>query len=115
MSKQNTKKLGYVIDTNVLCVASGMADHVENTCIINSVKFLQKTKTDAHIVYLDEAGEILSEYKNKNKPLGRNGKIGDQFLLYLIQNMGNKNLVKQVKIIKNEENYLDFPLDEDLK
>jgi hypothetical protein len=117
MSKEITKKLGYVIDTNVLCVSSGKANHIEDECIKNAVKFLLEVQQNKSVVYLDEAGEILSEYKNKNTPLGKNGKTGDNFLLYLIQNFGNKNLVNgQIKMRKNQDgDYLDFPADANLR
>jgi hypothetical protein len=116
MSKKITKKSGYVVDTNVLCVASGKADHAEDECVENAVRFLFKIQESKSVVYLDEVGEIFSEYKKKNQPLGKNGKPGDQFLSYLIQSMGNKNLVKWVEANKDEEgNYSDFPLEEGLK
>ncbi len=103
------KKSGYVIDTNVLLVASGKANHVGDECVNNATKFLIGVKQSKSAIYLDLAGEILSEYRKKNKPF-ENRKPGNEFLRYLINSMGNPRLVSLVELEKDEAgNYVDFP------
>ncbi len=63
MSKKITKKSGYVIDTNVLCVASGKADHAEDECVGNAVRFLLKIQESKSVVYLDEVKDFEDALK----------------------------------------------------
>lgn len=105
------KKSGYVIDTNVLLVASGKANHVTDGCVDNATKFLIGVKQSKSMTHLDSAGEILSEYLKKNQPF-KNRKPGDEFLRYLINSSGDQRLVNRVELEKDEtSNYLNFPSD----
>lgn len=107
----------FVIDTNVLLVASRKASHASEECFGESVKFLLDIKKYSHQVCVDGDGgfgEIIAEYCKKNQPTqGQN--VGDQFFQYILQNRQNKRLVKQVKITKSGEKYLDFPEDAELE
>jgi len=113
MPKTPRIKSSFVIDTNVLLSASEKANHTNKNCVLDAVKILRKIEKEKILIHLDQLGEIIAEYRNKNYP-GR-GKVGDRFLLYLVQNSANKKLTNHVEIKKDAVgNYHDFPSDPQL-
>lgn len=47
----------------MLCVASGKADHAEDECVGNAVRFLLKIQESKSVVYLDEVKDFEDALK----------------------------------------------------
>lgn len=99
-----------IIDTNVLLIANGQHEGVEQECIDTCIFRLQEIMKSKRVV-LDSNREILSEYLNKTNPW--NGKrAGDLFLKWLIQNQSNDRHCDLVNIFSCVSNgYENFPAD----
>lgn len=102
-----------VIDTNVLIVANEMHEGVSPECVIACVEALDRVRTHGRVV-VDDGYEILSEYGRKTAPNTGN-RVGDAFLKWLYQNVGNPERVERVSIEKHaRKGYVQFPDDEEL-
>jgi hypothetical protein len=85
-----------VVDTNVLLVASGMTEQVNNSCAITCNEELDKIRFGDTGIVIDRTGLILDEYSNKLTPGGI--RVGDQFLLWLLGNQYDENQCATVDI-----------------
>jgi hypothetical protein len=102
-----------VIDTNVLLVANEQHPGVSPGCIIACVDALSSL-TKNGVVVIDDSYEILEEYGRKTAPKTGN-RVGDVFLKWLLQNVGNAQRVQRVSISRHEERgYAEFPDDPEL-
>lgn len=102
-----------VIDTNVLLVANKQHQGVSAKCVISCVDALNAMKTSG-IVVLDDAYEIVGEYGRKTAPNTGN-RVGDAFLKWLLQNIGNSSRVERVRLeLHLERGYAEFPDDSGL-
>jgi len=102
-----------VVDTNVLIVANLDADHASIACIESSIETLSRLRR-GHIVALDDGGRILAEYRRYGSLAGQPG-IGDAFLRYLYDNLGNKDACELVAITPTDDgSFEEFPSDERL-
>lgn len=102
-----------VIDTNVLLVANKQHEGVSARCIISCVEALDMIRKSG-VVVLDDAYEILREYSLKTTPNTGN-RVGDVFLKWLYQNLGNPKNVERIHIEPHAEKvYEDFPNDDAL-
>ncbi len=99
-----------VIDTNVLVVANNAADHATPNCTCASIDALLAIR-DQEVVVVDESGLIIAEYRRHASPEGQPG-VGDEFLKYLIDNRGNEERCKQVRIVPLDgDSFAEFPDD----
>lgn len=102
-----------VVDTNVLLVANEQHSSVSPECVIRCIEALECLRKNGCIV-LDDEYVILSEYGQKTKPNTGN-RVGDAFLKWLLQHVGNPRYVAQVPIEKHaERGYTEFPDDAEL-
>lgn len=102
-----------MIDVNVPLVANGQAEQAGDDCILASLDVLEQVKTK-HMVVLDDAWLILSEYQKKLNSTGQPG-AGDAFLKWLLQNIGNPKHCELVTITGNHDQFAEFPTDPDLQ
>jgi hypothetical protein len=73
-----------VVDTNVLLVASDMAEQADNLCVRTCIEELDSIQFGESLLVLDATGLIVEEYSNKLTPNG--DRIGDRFLRWLLAN-----------------------------
>lgn len=100
----------FVVDTNVLVVANGKADHASKDCIERSIDALKKEVQEGMLV-LDSGFRILSEYDNNARPTGQPG-VGDRFYLWALKNRANPSvceLVSLTQIGNNTNAFHEFP------
>ncbi len=101
-----------VIDTNVLIVANGNAEHASLDCLSHCIAALQEARQE--IVVIDDSFRIFNEYQHEVSPSGQPG-LGDAFLLWLLQNRANPLCCETVSLTPNDRNSFDeFPDDPDL-
>jgi len=99
-----------IVDTNVLIVANGDADHASEVCVMASLQALRNVR-DGGCVVIDENYEILREYQNKVSPSGQPGP-GDAFLKWVLQNQAKPEHCERVSITPHDERgYEEFPAD----
>jgi hypothetical protein len=99
-----------VIDTNVLLVANGQHANISEECLKACVERLLSIQSRGRVV-IDDKHEILSEYLKKTEPQKGN-KVGDMFLLWLLQNKTNLTKCDQVPIERNSSReWESFPHD----
>jgi hypothetical protein len=84
-----------VIDTNVLLVADGRANHMSPSCRIGCIDRLLEVRQNERVV-LDECGLILEEYRSNLRPNPQTA--GAAFLLWILQRQGDPQHVDRVKI-----------------
>ncbi len=97
-----------VIDTNVLLAANKDArDQVSLECAAKCAKVLNDIRRFGHVV-VDNLRRIVSEYQNKTLKKGRQREAGDEFLLWLLQNLWVKERCTQVPVTSKQEDDLDF-------
>jgi|SRR5579885_593762 len=95
-----------VIDANVPIVANGRGTNATPTCQLNAILRLRDILSDGQIV-IDDAGEMIEEYKRYCEPRGQPG-VGDRFFREILMNYNEK--VLRVRLDKDEHgNYVDFP------
>ena len=78
----------WVVDTNVPIVANRRDDKdrpVAAACQRATIKFLQEILKGGK-VFVDEAGEVMAEYKRYLNPSGQPG-VGDRFYQQLLRNV----------------------------
>lgn len=97
-----------VIDTNVLLVANGKHNDVSLGCVTECVNRLMAIRKNG-ITVVDDGYRILREYQNKTRPNQPKG-LGDVFLKWLLQNLGNTARVEQVSLTETNPNeFAEFP------
>ena len=78
-----------VIDTNILLVADGQANHMSPACKIECLNRLENAQACEQVV-LDHQRMILNEYGNKLNPSKRPPSPGSAFLKWLLVNQCNQ-------------------------
>ncbi|MYF56609.1 hypothetical protein F4225_12895 [Candidatus Poribacteria bacterium] len=96
-----------IVDTNVLVIANGEADHASLDCIEHCQNRLETILSRPEKVVIDDGWRILGEYDDNTKPNTRKG-VGDLFVKTLMQNQGNPNICSLVHITSLKGNGTDF-------
>ena len=102
-----------IVDTNVVVIANGEADHASMDCIERCQDRIEQILSQPERVVIDDGWRILGEYDDNTKPNTRKG-IGDLFVKTLMQNQGNPNICKIVHITSlagNGTDFEEFPTD----
>lgn len=102
-----------VIDTNVLLVASGLAEQMSDTCLKVCFERLEKARTDEQVV-VDNQFLILDEYKKKLDANKRPPSPGGEFTRHLLQHMAVPSKVAAIDLTPtNQEKtrFAQFPPD----
>lgn len=96
-------------------VANAQADHVSVTCQESCVAALSDITAQGTVV-IDDGNEVFDEYLANLNVVGQPG-LGDQFLKWLWNNQGWKDLCHRVTVQRTEEPrlYLEFPEDPELE
>lgn len=92
----------WVVDTNVPVVANGRDDGdrpVASMCQEATIKFLDELLEHGKVL-VDEAGEVLAEYKRYLKPSGQPG-VGDRFYEQLLRNISR---IERVELLVDSDN-----------
>lgn len=71
-----------VVDTNVAVTANGKQGNATRACVDASARALQRVMADGHL-FVDDAGEIVREYRNNLNARGEPGP-GDIFLKWVL-------------------------------
>ncbi len=106
-----------IVDTNVMVIANGEADHATSDCIDRCQDRLEQILSRPEKVIIDDSWRILGEYDDNTKPNTRKG-IGDLFVKTLMQNQGNPNVCTMVHITPlagNGTEFGEFPTDNALQ
>lgn len=106
-----------VIDTNVLLVADGQADHMSAACRTECASRLERVKTSEQVV-LDRHRLILTEYGNRLNPSKRPPSPGTAFLKWLLVNQCNPKFSSTVDITPLDsegKRFAEFPPDKALE
>lgn len=85
-----------VIDTNVLIVANGKADHLPSECAESAIEFLEHAESRG-VVVLDTYWHIFEEYEKYCSFRGQPG-VGDRFFLHLHRTQADPRHVHRVAI-----------------
>ena len=85
-----------VVDTNVATTANGMNEGVPPDCIAASARALKHVVDEGHL-YIDDAGEIVVEYRRHLSAKGQPGP-GDAFLKWVLTNEWGGSHVTRVTI-----------------
>ncbi|WP_245690844.1 hypothetical protein [Sinosporangium album] len=85
-----------MIDTNVLIVSNGEADHVSDECVISAISFLEHAESRG-VVVLDNSQQIFEEYQRYCSYRGQPG-VGDRFFLHLHLTQADPRRVQKVDI-----------------
>ena len=104
-----------IVDTNVIVIANGEADHASLDCIERCQDRIQQILDQHEKVVIDDGWRIFGEYERYVDPNSRKG-IGDVFVKTLLQNQGNPNICKIVYIMPlagNGTDFEEFPNDDD--
>jgi hypothetical protein len=101
-----------VIDSNVLIAANGKSDQANSACVENCIDVLMEVTENSSLA-LDDAGEIVTEYRRYGSYSGQPG-VGDRFFLWVHQNQ--HRACHRVPLTPHEDRgYEEFPDTEDLK
>lgn len=102
-----------VIDTNILLVADGQANHMSAECKIECINRL-KTANEEELVVLDHQRIILEEYGHKLNLSKRPPSPGGAFLKWLLVNQYNPQHVAMVNLTaldREKTRFAEFPPD----
>ena len=100
-----------VVDTNVAATSNGEANHVGPSCVLACVRALRDIQDGHHILWLDDGGLIIKEYRKHLSPSGQPG-LGDAFFKWLWQNQYNPLHCKQIQVnIHASRCFVEFPND----
>lgn len=101
---------GRVIDCNVLAAANGLASHAGPECEL--VSALELRSAASGLVFIDDGGRILQEYRSKaNAGRGQPGPA-DLFLRWLYQAAGNRRYLRIVTLAQaSSGEFSDYPRD----
>jgi len=98
-----------VIDTNVLLVAEGLQEAASARCVAECARRLYECRQSESKILIDDAFEIIKEYKKKLSP-DRPLKPGSLFLKWLLQNRSNSARIIACSIISDGAGrYKPFP------
>lgn len=106
-----------VIDTNVLLVADGQANHMSPACTTECVNRLEKARA-SELVVLDVQRIILDEYGNKLNPSKRPPSAGSAFFKWLLENQCNPRHTSNVNLTpldRERTRFTEFPPDSALE
>ena len=97
----------FVIDTNVIAVANGFADHVDKGCVENCNDFLMDTYGNKSIIVIDNFNLIFEEYF---RYANRSGKpnFGDTFVKWIFENQYNNTICEIVKVTPINDEKTNF-------
>lgn len=103
-----------IIDTNVLIIANGRTTtHLPPPgCTVAAARRLLEIQA-SEIVVLDDKWLLIREYQKKQLRSGQN-KVGDAFLLWLLQNRTNSSKCREVPVTvldEQKQEYEPFPTD----
>jgi hypothetical protein len=101
-----------VIDTNVLAVANGKADHAGIDCVMSCVSALENAK-QRNVILVDSGYRIFDEYRRHANLAGQPG-LGDLFLKWLWNNQANQVHCEQIEITPSAtdpDGFEEFPND----
>jgi len=102
-----------VIDTNVLLVADGRAEHMSAECLIQCVKRLERVRENEQVV-LDYGWLVLGEYQNKLNPTGE-PTPGNAFVKWLLQEDQRVDWVTITPTNAEQTTFTEFPPDLELE
>lgn len=95
-----------VIDTNVMTTANGANDAAPRSCVTASARALQAVMAAGH-VFIDDAGDIVAEYRANLSAKGQPGP-GDAFFRWLLTNEWGGRRVTRVPITRRQGDETDF-------
>ena len=97
----------WVVDTNVPVVANRRDDRdrpVASTCQEATIKFLREIMKGGKVL-VDEAGEVMAEYKRHLNPSGQPG-VGDRFYQQLLRNV---SLIERAELpVCSDDEFVDL-------
>ena len=96
-----------IVETNVALVASGYCEEASADCVANCQAALRNVMSDGFSLALDEAGQILAEYKKKLSPTGEPG-VGDRFLKWVYINQYNSERCQRVQVYPADADGLEY-------
>jgi hypothetical protein len=88
-----------VVDTNVAVIANGTSAPASADCAAASARALQDVMRSGH-VFIDDAGEIVTEYRNNLAPFGQ-PLPGNAFLKWLLTHEWDRRRVTRVTVTRN--------------
>lgn len=100
-----------IVDSNVAIVANGRGTNASIFCQLKAIEALNRLLKKG-IIVIDQAGEMIEEYRRYCYPRGQPG-IGDRFFQEILTNYSSR--IERVQIDKKDGEFLDFPNDPDLK
>lgn len=99
-----------IVDTNVVLIANDQHQAVSPGCALACIKVLSSLKSHG-VVVVDDQFRILKEYQNKTSPQ-KGGRVGDLFVKWILQNLGNPKRCEQVPLTELADgSLLEFPQD----
>ena len=96
-----------IVDTNVIVIANGEADHASLDCIQRCQQRLKQIISQRVRTVVDDRWQILNEYK-RNANIVRQKGIGDGFVKRLLQNWRYPDICAMIKITPLAGNGTDF-------
>jgi len=99
-----------VIDTNVLAVAEGLADHADNDCRRTCVAFLRDVRSSG-VVLVDDGRRIFGEYLRPFRHRRQPG-VGWSFARWLMDGARARRQLRAIPIrprAGDQEDYEEFP------
>lgn len=101
-----------IVDTNVPLVAAS-TEKWSIDCQKACLEVIRRILRGEILLILDDAGEVLQEYRNQMYPdPNPSAGLASQFLMYVLTNQGNQDRVQRVPLPKNAEGeYAHFPND----
>ncbi len=101
-----------IVDTNVPLVANGHADQASPPCAVACRQLIAEFSADKRVLVLDNAWQIIQEYKHRLNQAGQPG-IGDAFLKWVLVNYTNPRRCEQVPITRTADgrDFAEFPDD----
>jgi hypothetical protein len=106
-----------VIDTNILLVADGQANHMSPACKIECLNRLEHARANEQVA-LDYQRIVLDEYGNKLNPSKRPPSPGGAFLRWLLVNQCNPKhtaMVNLTPLDRERTHFAEFPPDPGLE
>ena len=98
-----------VIDTNVPLAAAGENDQASDECQERCELLISQIIKGEIVPCIDEAGDVLAEYRNNMYPNPLANPAGS-FLLYVLLNRQDPQRIRQVTLQRdNDGAYLDYP------
>lgn len=104
-----------IVDTNVIVIANGEADHASLDCIERCQQRLKQITFQSVRTVVDNRWRILNEYK-RNANVVRQKGVGDGFVKRLLQNWRYPDICTMIKITPlagNGTEFEEFPNDDE--